>query len=302
MAMKLTCKCGAALVVKPEMAGKIGTCPKCGAAMRIPKAFAQAKPPGPAAPVEAVVAEAAPKPQPAPSEPFEAPVAEAAPAQAAGQVLDAEIVEAGAEEEAPLYPVNIRWPSSRLLPMVFLVVGVLILLGVAAAAIFWLPKLINKPVPPPPPQAEAFVNKTYGYSLTIPPDWNRTAESNDDKVIILNDNGKARATFEVKDLAPDKKKWTSKALMEAISADAAKDNPQGEKPKWANRMEIRLESNGVAFEMKYEYAGEGGPWRAVYRLCKLGDKWLLVTFREPTNDDRNITNGFDSIYSSFQRE
>ena len=34
--IKVKCKCGATLQVSPDMAGKLGTCSKCGKTMRIP--------------------------------------------------------------------------------------------------------------------------------------------------------------------------------------------------------------------------------------------------------------------------
>ena len=42
MTVSVKCKCGATLVVRAEMAGKTGTCPRCGRTMRIPEKVAAA--------------------------------------------------------------------------------------------------------------------------------------------------------------------------------------------------------------------------------------------------------------------
>lgn len=155
MSVSVKCKCGAALGVTAQMAGKMGTCPKCGKTMRIPKEVAAAN--SHAAPTEA------------------APPAESA-----------------AEGEA-LYPVNIRWPRFTLGPLVMAALSLMVIIAVAIAAVSVIPTLSKKPGEEKRITAVDYVNPKYGYRLVVPAAW-KIADDNADNLVLQGRTGSAVMT------------------------------------------------------------------------------------------------------------
>jgi len=319
MAVTLKCKCGASLTVTVAMAGRMGTCPKCGRTMRIPKEAAKvavppavekkpaaAEPPAakPAHPPAARPAPVRPQPNGTEAPPVHEPIIEAAPAmpgEAEVEAAPVEPVPAAAEvvpektgEEAPLYLVNIRWPKSRV-PLIVGIVCIVVLAGIIAAAFILMPALKRQKAEDArrlleETAEENYVNKTYGYGLRIKPPWKREEGGSDEKVVVRGKRDPAEIDFEIKPGSTD-----TTAFLKSLSDEASKEPGFQKEAEWGKDSTLNQQPN--YFQYRYSEGGKG--YRVVLRVFKLGDRWMVVTFRAPLEDYQRIEQQFEELYASF---
>lgn len=329
MAVNLICKCGATLTVTADMAGKMGACPKCGKVMRIPKEAAAVVPkPAPKArkparekhaPAQAETP--APKVEP-PSAPPEAlaksagiaepPVKAAAaavpakePAQEQALETAPEIAAPGAEQpaQAPLYPVNIRWPRKTRVGAI--VIAGVSLVALAAAIIFattYIPRILKereekKIALTAENKSEEYVNAKYGYRLTIPAEWTKADGGSDEKFVMRGPSGKPEITFEAKQGTE-----SSNEFLDALTANAAKEDGFQKEEPWSAPRELAVAGSKVGYQFVYSCDSGGTRWRAMVRTFRFRDKWIVVTLRAPLADYQRAENQFKDVYSSFAPE
>jgi len=325
MAISLKCKCGATLTVTAAMAGKLGTCPRCGKTMRIPKEVASAaavKPeaagqaavegtssiappareadaravaPLPATPeVKGRLPVSEPRIEPPQTEPL-AQESESAKQAAAEAVSEAASAEVEPAEEAPVYPINMRWPTSRV-PLVLAAAGVLVIAAVILLSIYLLPEIERQREQrergaTEQVQLEKYVNPAYNYMLKIPPEWARVETGTPDKVLLKSKSGPSEIIFEVRAGA---EKLDDE--LKALSDEAGKEPGFHEENWWGNDSA----SNGKPWQYVYLFDKDGDRWRAVLRTFKLRDKWMVVTFRAPLANYQKNNKEFEGIYGAAE--
>ena len=159
MTVTVKCKCGATLTVKADMAGRMGTCPRCGRTMRIP---------------EAVSGDIGPRP----GRPHPYPY---------GSVR----VQGGPS------PVHIRWPRAIVGPLAMAAAGVLVLATVVVAAILTIPLHSEEPEHEELIAAREYLNPKYGYRFVVPAAW-KIAEENPDNLILNGRSDSSIVSVEVR--------------------------------------------------------------------------------------------------------
>ena len=114
MTIRLKCPgCNNVLTVKDEMAGRVGKCPACQTAIKVPQPTAAASAP-PAQQAPARPTAAAPPAQQAPARPTAAPKAQASPAPAAAKSKPAPEPEEVEEVEEVDQPLALQHPRDPL--------------------------------------------------------------------------------------------------------------------------------------------------------------------------------------------
>jgi hypothetical protein len=139
MALKVKCKCGAVLAVGPELAGRLGTCLKCGKTMRIPLKL----------PGTPGVSEEAKTTLHFGRDVAEVPIADAAGEEAVG--LDV-----------------LSWPSIYLKGVVIIAAAVLVVGAAVAGYLMLRPAAVVREAP----AAKAVLSEpASGFKMTLPEGW-----------------------------------------------------------------------------------------------------------------------------------
>jgi hypothetical protein len=264
------------------MAGKMGTCPKCGRTMRVPTEAAGAAAP-PAAPVageKVVRAETR-------------PAAEAVMPEGASHVSEATAAGETAGEP-PLYPVNIRWPRSSTAPLIISVAGLLVIGAVVVGAVVWSAaerkRETERRTEEERGKVQTYVNPKYNYHLEIPSGWQTAGESTPEKLVLRGTNDSAEISIEVLQGVE-----SINGLLNSLGTEAAKENGFTMEKDWGRDSSVTFKP----WQMTYLVGSGGDRRRVIVRAFQAGDNWMAVIFRAPLADYQRMENQFSVFYSKI---
>ena len=156
--IKVKCKCGATLQVSPEMAGRLGTCAKCGKTMRIP---------------HDLHAKTAAAPKKITLQPETGPVA--------------------AHEEPAVELLAVEWPAMYKKAVVMSIVAVVIL-GAALGVLVLLPSMDKPDVVEE--EKYSFSDPKTGLRMNFSSEWKVDGSATGAKVVFVNDRLSAEVVLE----------------------------------------------------------------------------------------------------------